>query len=495
MGSNAIRLSVGKVDKDQKVAQVENFREAVRLGRDVFANRAVSEPMMEEATGAFRKFREIMDRSGVKWSKAVATSAIREATNRETFIDRMQQASGINIDVITSEEEARLIFLAVSGEVNLRKKTALLLDIGGGSIKITLTIDGSIISAESFRLGSVRLLQLLEEERNGEKKFNQLVREYVDAAQQRLKREIGGRKIDVCVATGGSMETLATIRKDLFNKERDSTVGSPELDSMVRKLASLSFEERVSQFRLRPDRADVIVPAAIIVQELVRIAKVEEIVVPRVGLKDGIILDLCEGLFGNPERTDREQVLTSALQIGRKYSFDEQHGMTVARLALQLFDMGKSLHNLPLENRLLLEVAAMLHDVGSFIGMTAHHKHTLYLLTANPVIGLNESKMAVVANVARYHRKSIPKMQHEQFRVLPPRDRILVSKLAAMLRLADALDTEHASRVESFSLDYRKPKLVIRLQGVGDLMLEKFALIRKADLFEEVFGVKVSVED
>ncbi len=495
IGSNALRLSVTAFESAKKYTVLGNSREAVRLGQDVFSRGFISDPTIDEAVAALQRFKEEMDRHGVSLSRAVATSALREATNKDMFVDRVAQACKIDIDVIGEEEEARLIHLAVADVVNLKNRTAMLVDIGGGSIEVTLAVDGDIVSTESYRLGAVRLLQILEGKRHGERMFHQLVREYVDSTQQRLKREIGSKQINLCIGTGGNIEALAALRKELLGKDRDSTIGSDELDVIVKKLQGLAVEERINQLRLRPDRADVIVPASIILQRIVSLTGVHEVVVPKVGLKDGVLLDLASELFGEKKFPRREQVMASALQVGRKYFFDEQHGTSVARYATQLFDQSRTLHNLSLEHRLLLEVAALLHDIGAFIGMTGHHKHTHYLLTATPVMGLNQSQMAIVANIARYHRKSEPKIQHDTYKVLSPKDRVVVAKLAALLRLADALDNEHAGKVKSFTIEYKRPKFTIALEGDGDLLLEKWALKRKGGMFEEVFGVTINVAD
>ena len=270
---------------------------------------------------------------------------------------------------------------------------------------------------------------------------------------------------------------------------------SPAWSADGQWLAYVSFEDRVSQLRLRPDRADVIVPASIVLHKILKLAGVEELIIPKVGLKDGLLIDMAQELYGEKRHPLRDQVMASALQLGKKYMFDEQHGTTVARFAVRLFDETRTLHNLTLEYRLLLEVAAVLHDIGGFINMAEHHKHTLYLLTATPVIGLTKEQMAIVANTARYHRKSQPKIQHDAFRVLPSKDRVVVSKLAALLRVADAMDNQHAAKVSEFSVEFRKPKFIISLKGEGDLLLEKWALLKKAQMFEEIFSVKVSVED
>jgi len=495
VGSNAMRLAIGSSNADRRLSLVENVRESVRLGQDVFTTGTISEATIDSAVEAFKRFREAIDARGAQWTKAVATSATREALNRDLFIDRIAQAAGIDVVVIGPDEEARLIQLAVEEKVDLRNTLAMLVDIGGGSTEITLSSDGKIISTESFKMGAVRLLQVLEGKKHGEKHFNQLVREYVDATEKRMKKEIGSEKIDLCVGTGGNIETLGDLRREVLGKEKDTVLTQGELDTLIKKLLGMSFEERVAQLRLRPDRADVIVPASIVLQRIMKQAGVDEVVIPRVGLKDGLLLDMVQELYGGKRATQREQVMASSLQIGRKYMFDEQHGTTVARFAVQLFDETRQLHNLSLEYRLLLEVAALLHDIGSFIGMADHHKHTLYLLTATPVIGLTKEQMDIVAHVARYHRKSQPKPQHDTFRLLPPKDRVIVSKLASLLRLADAMDNEHASKVGDFSVEYRKPKLIMRLHGEGDLLLEKWALLKKSPMFEETFSVKVAVED
>jgi exopolyphosphatase/guanosine-5'-triphosphate,3'-diphosphate pyrophosphatase len=495
VGSNAMRLAVASVDADRRIALLEIIREPVRLGQDVFTSGLIEERTIDNTTEAFRRFRETMNRHGVRLTKAVATSAMREAMNREILLDRIAQVSGIEIDVIGPEEEARLIHLAVSEKLVLKNRIALLVDIGGGSTEITLASDGSILSTESYQMGSVRLLRTLGNQVRGEGHVHQLIQEYVDATQKRIRREIGDRRIDVCAGTGGNLESLGDLRREVLGKDKDTVLLAPELDQLVHTLLGMTFQQRMQELRLRPDRADVIVPAALIIQKILQIAGVPEVAIPRVGLKDGLLLDMTEELYGDRKRLRRDQVIPLTMQIGRKYQFDEPHAVSVARFATQLFDETRFLHNLGTDERLFLEAAALLHDIGGYIAATDHHKHTQYLLHATPIIGLSEKQMAIVANVARYHRKSMPKPQHEFYRALSARDRVMVSKLAALLRLADALDTEHASKVTSIEVEYRKPRFSLRLHGEGDLLLEKWALVRKGQMFEEVYSVKLAIEE
>jgi exopolyphosphatase / guanosine-5'-triphosphate,3'-diphosphate pyrophosphatase len=207
------------------------------------------------------------------------------------------------------------------------------------------------------------------------------------------------------------------------------------------------------------------------------------------------LLELLSQLRDTEKNDHREQVIESARRLGKKYFFDEKHATTVARLGLQIFDQTASFHELDSEARLLLEVAALLHDVGHYVNVSNHHKHTFYLIQSSPLVGLTQLQMDLVANVARYHRKSAPKIQHPPYEAMAPKQRLMISKLAAILRLADALDHEHASTVDSVEVDYKRPRFLFRLKGKGDMLLEKWALVNKRDLFESVFDANVVVED
>ncbi len=494
IGSNAIRLAIATFDVNGHHEVVHNARDAVRLGQDVFSSGSISATTTEKALEAFGRFREQIDKHGATSVKAAATSAVREANNREFFVNLVAEKCGIQISVIGTEDEARLVLLAIKERINLKNRLALLIDIGGGSVEVSLATHTGILSTESYAMGSVRLLQILEQQRVGEKRFNQLVGKYVDTIEQRLKRELGDQKVDCCVGTGGSIESIGELRRVLFGKNNTSKIRAQELDHTVKTLQDMSIDERIQKLQLRPDRADVIVPAAIVLQKIVHQAGVGEVTIPAVSLRDGLILEMVSEQFYPEKHLDYDQVISSALQLGRKYAFDEPHGVAVANLAVQIFDQTRSIHELDSENRTLLEVAALLHDIGQFISVSNHHKHTSYILQANLVIGLSLAQMEIVSNVARYHRKSPPKLQHKNYEHLSPKQRNIVSTLSAILRVANALDREHSGNVRALDLTFKKPKFSLRLKGDGEMLLAKWALTKRCDLFEEVFGGKLVVE-
>ena len=494
VGSNAIRLAIANANTDGGYQTIYSVREPVRLGQDVFTKGTISAQTIDRTIQTFNEFKKQLERHHATHVKAVGTSALREATNRDAVLKAITNATGIEISIIGGEEESRLIHQAVKEVVNLKNKVALLVDIGGGSVEVVLADDTTVLCTESYSMGSVRLLKILDE-KAGEERFNQLVTEYVDATQRRLEQEIGNQKIDVCVGTGGSIESLGDLRRDLFEKNSNQKVTADELKSLVKKLRGSTFEERIQNLRLRPDRADVIVPAAIVLQKIVQQAGVSEVVIPGIGLKDGVLSEILSQLRDQEKRIHRDQVVDSARRLGKKFFYDEKHAKIVAKLALQIFDQTHTVHELDAEARLILEVAALLHDIGHYVNVANHHKHTFYLIQSSALIGLTKLQMDMVANVARYHRKSPPKVQHKPYEDLAPKHRVTVSKLAAILRLADALDHEHASTVENVEIEFKRPKFLFRLKGKGDMLLEKWALSAKRDLFETTFEGNVVVED
>jgi len=487
VGSNAMRLAIASVDDDGRMHVVHTDREPVRLGGDVFSKGTISDARLVEAMDAFLKFRKLINAYKVKSVRAVGTSALREARNRNYCIRQIAKTTEITIDVISAEEEARLAFLAASGAFKLQRKIALLVDIGGGSVEVSLAAKNEIISTESFGIGTVRLLEMIDQRTQGERVFRQLARGYINVSGTRLRKALGEQKIDIFIGTGGNVESLGDLRVQLCDADDNRSIKLDELDIILTQLQSRSYEERIKEFGLRRDRADVIIPAIIVLQTVAREARVGEIEIPRVGLREGLLIDMARDLGRRSPPPDRTQLVTSARLLGRKYDYEPEHAQTVSRFAVELFDATKRLHRLGSDERVLLEVAGLLHDVGYYLGTTNHHKNTWYLINASPLVGCSESEKAIIALVTRYHTRSPPKSSHKEFVDVPPKRRRLVLMLASILRLAECLDREHVGKVRGFKLTVQRRKVTLTLKGRGDMLLERWALSNGSKLFEKTF--------
>jgi exopolyphosphatase / guanosine-5'-triphosphate,3'-diphosphate pyrophosphatase len=519
IGSNALRLRI--VESDAPVMGPDGprfsaFRDVfvdrapVRLGHDVFTKGFLEPGVIGAACEALRRFRAAMEGAKVDRYRAVATSAAREAQNGDLFVERAEREAGVHVEVIEGAEEARLVQLAVAERLDLRGRTAVLVDIGGGSTELTLMAGPADAAPESRRsvatftrslpVGTVRLVEAFLEGRGPiDAEHQSLLVEYVDrvfaeAVPEVLELTAG--KVDLLIGTGGNIETLADLCPipGAFSEGRAIEVSA--MERLLEELCTRTVDERAGRYALRPDRADTIVPAATILARIARAFGRSTISAPGVGLKEGVLVDLARRHFVPEDFPAEAAALNDAcLRLGRRYHFDEAHGTLVARFAVKLFDDLAPRHRLGPRDRILLHASALLHDVGDFVRYEGHHKHSYYLVANSDLMGVTPAERAIVANVARYHRKSPPHLDHDNFRALSREDRGKVKAMAAILRVADALDREHRAKITDVSGRVEGEALVLEVTGARDRELEEWTVRAKAGLLKEAFGLDVRMVD
>ncbi|RMG91115.1 MAG: Ppx/GppA family phosphatase [Zetaproteobacteria bacterium] len=490
VGSNAMRLGIAALDEKGSPKMVMRHREAVRLGHDAFTAGVFGEPTMQEALRAFEHFRRLLDHHHVHRLRAVATSAVREAANGRELVARIKEHTGIQIDTISGEEEARLIHSSVARNIDLRDRFVLCIDIGGGSVEVTLCDDGEAISSQSFKIGTVRLLELL---RHGDD-FPRLLQEYLDGTRKKLREQIGSRKPDFCIGTGGNASAIGELAHSLLHTESAQSIRRRDLKHLIQRLSSMDVATRIRKLGLRPDRADVILPAAMVFLELMMLSRTTWLHLPEASLLDGLLLDMT----ASPEyrlRSRRRTLLAWARSLKAKYHVDQHYAETIVRLALSLFDQLTPLHRMDHRDRLLLEVAARVHEIGMYIRVGGHHRHAAYLIMAAPLLGLSDDEKRLLAQTVRYHRKAWPSHEHEGFRELSPEQQRKVWVLSAMLRLAIALNKERRDRVQHVHVDIGPRHLSLKLEGHGDMLLERWAVLRVRDYVRKALGLKLRLED
>ncbi len=494
MGSNAIRFLAAAIDSEERLHPLAEERVAVRLGHDVFLTGRLTAPAMDAAVAALASFRTRMEELDIATYRAVATSAVRESSNGAAFVARVAAETGITLETITGAEEARLVHVAVRHRLPLGTSQWILADLGGGSVEVSLVDGDGIVWSESHTMGSVRLLEELAGSGESPGQFRRLLEEY--AATLRLPPAARARPPAGFIATGGNIETLAALAGEPSPFPEVDAIPLPRLRGVIETLSRLSYRARVEELGLREDRADVILPAAMVYERLAVLAGVPTILVPHVGIKEGVLLDLADTLAGRKERPARQEAeaVAGAVALGRRYMFDEAHAVHVSRLAASLFDQLRPLHHLDDDDRRLLVAAAVLHDIGAYISYKKHHKHSAYLIAESELPSFTPAQIAAVANIARYHRKSEPSLDHENYAALPAADRARVERLAALLRLADALDREHLQRVVDVRAEVGNGTVRLSLVGRGDFLLEQWSLRRKSGMFERVYGVTLEVK-
>jgi len=495
LGTNGIRCIAAEFSGPLRYRVLDAWRASVRLGHDVFRTQRIGPHASALALQALGRFRRQLQALDVRHQRWVATSAVREARNGGSFARLVRDRLGVELEIITGSEEARLVYLAVRQRLRLGRRSWWLVNVGGGSVETAVIDARGLSSSQSHTLGAVRLFEELggTQGRDPGADYPRLLKDYVAAL--RLPPLPRRPPLAGLIATGGNIEVLAKLAGCRLRVGRAAVLTVAALRRVIGELALLTPRQRVRVLGLRPDRADVILPAAMVYARLAEQAGVKRLEVPFVGTKEGILVDLAERLASanRYEQHQEQQLFHAAVNLGRHYHFDEPHSLQVARLVLSLFKQLRPVHGLGAREYRWLLAAALLHDVGTYISYKRHHKHSLYLIAQSELPGFGPDEMLAVANIARYHRKNGPQADHAEYGRLAKNDQERVLKLAALLRLADALDREHSQNVRDLKVEIHQGSLRLRLLTHSDPRLAVWAVKRKAGLFTEVFGLRVRI--
>ncbi len=499
MGASALRLVVAEKPPGEPLRVLEEASRAVALGKDAFGGGRLGAPAIEAALKALEGFRRIMDSYGVVRYRAVATSAVREAVNRDTFLDRVRMRTGIDVEVIDGSEENRLTYMAVRealhGGETLAVGDSLLVEVGGGSADISFLRKGEPIYSGTYALGAIRMRQNLASWHGSHEQRVRLFRRHVQNIVGDIRREMPLREARRCIALGGDARFIADETEVEASGAEVRTIDRERFLGFCEETVALDEEQLVERHRLPLVRVETLAPALLVYRELLHETQATEVIVPRATLRDGLLLDMVRTEEGHGIEDFSRQVLASAAALGEKYRYDASHAANVAQLSTVLFDQLQAEHGLGGRHRLLLEVAALLHDIGAFVSLRGHHKHAQYVLSAAEIFGLSREDMGVIANVARYHRRAAPNKSHQPYMALDSEARIVVSKLAAILRVANALDADHLQKIRDVRLLSEGDHWVLEVEGAGDMTIERLAALARADLLTEVFGRKVTFRE
>ncbi|MFA6003732.1 MAG: HD domain-containing protein [Elusimicrobiota bacterium] len=498
IGSGAVRMAVAEFGPQAAVRPLENLSQPVRLGRDVFTTGRISAPVMRETMDILRNFKTVADTYGVKRLHAIATSAVREAGNRDNFVDKIFLSTGIDVEVIEGTEENRLDLLAVEhsleGSLQIQKKNCLIMEVGCGATEIIVLSKGKVDLTRTQLIGSIRLPEKLAPGKSDTAVMQRVVRRAVHTMAEDARREYDLNEVDTFIAMGSDMRLAARQISGATDKNHHVIAVKDFLD-FAKAAAKSPPEELAAKYSIPFSDAETLYPSMLIYSCFLSETKVESLIVPMVSIRDGLLLEMSQLVSGSKRTDVSRQVTSSARSLGRKYKYDEPHALAVAALALKLFDLLGPEHGLGTRERMLAEASAILHDIGIYISPTSHHKHAAYLVNASEIFGLRKSDKDVVSNVVRYHRRSLPKPTHTAYMSLPRQDRTVVSKLAAILRVADALDNPHQQKIRDFNLDKQGDNYTIWVgPEAGDVSLERQAVQGKGDMFVEIFGANIALK-
>jgi exopolyphosphatase/guanosine-5'-triphosphate,3'-diphosphate pyrophosphatase len=502
LGTNSIRLLLVRIYPNKSYTILSERKETIRLGEGEFQREKLRPEAMDRAVVVCQKFTAMARSQGAEEIIAYATSATREAQNRKRFLFRLKEEAKLEVHVISGKEEARLTYLGVASGLNMGELQGLFIDIGGGSTEVSVGDQQEYFYLDTLKLGAIRLSTLFMDQDEGPISIEryELIRDYVRDSAIRTLQRAHRYHLEMCIGSSGTIENLADIAVSQFQgRRRDpgDKVTYQQLRQVVENLCALSLTERKKVPGINPDRADIIIGGAAILDTMMDELGLKEFQVSERSMRDGMLVDYLTRMEGDDAKEHLNFREASVLRLGRSLGFDEDHARHVAYLALNLFDNTKDAgwHDLSLRERELLEYAALLHDVGVSLSYSSHQAHSYYFIINADLLGFDQTEIAIIGATALFHRKRFPRKRDPEFASLDKNSQGTVEVLGTLLSIAEALDRSHMGLVRSVETEaIGKRKALLRIHAVEDCPLEMWGVEHHDKAFRRAFGKQLSVE-
>jgi exopolyphosphatase/guanosine-5'-triphosphate,3'-diphosphate pyrophosphatase len=498
IGTTLIRMAIAEIGPEGDIRRLETLSQAVNLGKDTFTTGEIRKSTIEDCVRVLRSYQRVLREFQIESPsqiRVVATSAVREANNRLAFLDRIYVATGIEVEPIDEAEVNRITYLGIQpllkAEEQLASAQTIVIEVGGGNTEVLIIRDDDVLFAHTYRLGSLRLRETLESYRAPLGQMRTIMESHIRRTVEQVAQHVDFGQQRELIAIGGDVRFAASQLLPDWNLQRPGRLSVDELEEFTQRVLSMSEDELSRTHHLSFADAETLGPALLAYVGLARGLQIEELFIANVNLRDGLLQDVAsDGVW---TKDFNNQIIRSALELGRKFDFDEAHALQVAELSQTLFRALAEEHQLGSRYELMLYVAALLHEIGLFVSSNSHHKHSMYLIRNSELFGLSENDVLLVSLVARYHRRASPKPAHEGYSGLDRDRRVAVAKLGAILRLADALDRSRSQRIHDIQCSRDEGRFIISAPHVDDLTLEQLALKQKGTFFEEVFGMQAEL--
>jgi len=489
IGASAFRMQISEFN-DGHERIMETLVKPLGLGKDTFTKGYITLDSVYKATNILQMFRHKLDEYGIKKNyKCVCTSGVREARNRYFLIDHVMNKTGLKLEIIDPSDEIYIKYIGVKNDIkgfeSYEKKGVLFANISSGNVSINILKDDTSIFSGSLPYGSLRLRQLFKgiPIHSRYKAYNQ----YVETMFNTINSSLGGAsKIKYLVCSGSSVNTLQFI----FNPKVNYFLRT-ELEELYERVKDKTSQENMTALGIRISEAKVLVPMLETYLRLMQFVGTDKVQFSRKSFPNVLTRYYSNNIRDNGFRNRLRNTL---YYLGRRYNFDEPHSKVVTDYSVQIFDALGDLHNLGMNERMLLEAAAILHDIGYYIDARMHHEHSYYIAKAFDMPGLDQEQIKIIAFLVLMHRVGTDESTETRLSYLNMETQLTIRKLVSILRIADALDTSHMQLVETVDVDVQSSKIIIKARTRKHAYLEKLGFDQKKDMFLETFGIPVELE-
>lgn len=493
IGSHALNMRIVEVINGS-ISVIEQLRKPIWLGRDSFAMGKISYDSVVEVCDILLGFKRKLQEYSIKKYQIIATSALREASNKAYIIEQIRIRTGFEVNVLDNSEERFLnlkaLGIMMDGFSEIKNQGTVIVDIGFGSVQVSVYLKGMLNMSYNVKLGSLRVREVLSDIEGKTINFHKILEEYIAGTIDGLSIHKEQNISKNFIAVGGEIRLISSICHKKNKYANDNYIYKKEFEALYNEILYKSPKVIAKDYGISEDSAEILLPSMMMFKKFLDITSSNIIFCPSVTLIDGIILDMTgiNRQTGNDEVFEKD-ILDNAIFIAQRYRYNKAHSEDVEKKALLLFDKLSGLLGFGVRERFLLQLAAILHDIGKYVDLNLHYIHSYDLIKASNILGLSSRELEIVANIARYHSTVVPNPEDYNFKALDVKDKIKVSKLSAILRLADALDRSHKQKIKDLKIFLEEDGVKFVLNTSQDILLEEWSFEKKAEFFKEVFGI------
>lgn len=500
LGTNSFHMVLAEIDENGNIILLSRDKDFVRLGASANDMKEISKDAIKRAVTTLKAFANIASAEGAEVI-AIATSAVREAENKKHFIELIKKETGIDIQVVSGAEEGRLIYNGAIHALPVQDKKVLLLDIGGGSTETVIGKGEKIEFCKSVKLGTVRLWKKFFDKKDITTKDIKNALKYIEGEWETTIKQISDLKFDQVVFTSGTLENLLLTANLLEKRNNPNNPNGLEVNAdyllkIISRIKRAKLPEKIEEIEgIESKRADIILGGALITEYFVKKLGIEKLTYSNYALREGILYDYISNTLSRKKNRFSNLRLNTLIHLVKKYNIDETHAFHIWKLSKKIFESLQKEYDLTEHDKEMLEAASYLHDAGFFISVDSHHKHSYYLIKNSSMPGFTSDESEIIANIARYHRKSLPKEKHDNFSQVRDSYKPKIWILGGILRLTEGLDRRQNGYINNLDINLNKKKLNIKLLPIVDAFpeLELWGANRRKDMLEQAIKRKINL--
>lgn len=501
LGSEQMHMKIVQYNKEGQIKPIEHLSRSVNLGEETFKTGKVSFSSVNEVCNLLKGFKRLINEYDITEYKVVATTALREAQNKQYIVDQIKVKTNFDVQVIDVSEEIflkyKILFknLYESGFIP-QEEGLLFTDISSGGLGITLYKNNSIQYLQNINMGTLRIKENFSKNQRESLHFLNALEEYIYSVIEVIANIICNYKIRYLVLSGVETQLLLEMLKRNIDKANLIIEHIPlrKFKSLYNQVKNKNINQIMHEFNLTERKAEIAIPTIVLYNKIINLTEVDKIIILQVDLVDGIVHDIIDRRINSSWLTSFDKhIVSSARMLAHKYSYDQAHSESVECHSLFLFDKLKKLHGYGQRERLFLQISSILHDIGKFVNLRRHYFYSYRLILSSDIMGFSDEEKEIIANIAYYHSKSVPANSDANYAELNDEAKVTVSKLVAILRLADALDASHNQKIQDLDVTLKANKLEIIVDAREDISLEQWTFAQKSCFFEEVFGIEATI--